>query len=426
MNFAFRNSARSTLARGALAFAFIAFSASMANARPFDEIMTEARAAFVAEDFAKAADLLDEAQIDRPYSLYLARNRILTRILTDRMDEAIAIAGDLAGRGLTLETPQNEAFDRMRAEPAFAPIAERMAQNALPMGKATLVFEDPADDLLPEALIREDGGRFLIGSVRTGAIAQSTRADGQRDVISAMGGVFDIEPGEEEIWAAVNNQITYSKAATEPPFAAIAVYNRKTGVMKREVRVTNGETLFGDLELSKNADAYVSDSITPRIMVLPHGAGKIEDFINDPRFVNLQGLALDETNGRLFVADYLAGLFVIDLKSKAVTRIANPTDAHLGGVDGLYLYKGDLIGVQNGTTPQRIIRIGLDKRGTTATSLTILQKALPEWNEPTHGFVDGDTFYYIATSNWPAYDDEGAHREGARREPLRIMSVDLN
>jgi hypothetical protein len=145
----------------------------------------------------------------------------------------------------------------------------------------------------------------------------------------------------------------------------------------------------------------------------------------DGRLANVQGIAIDRKKGRLFVADYLTGLFVVNVYNGDVTPLANPSDAYLGGIDGLYLYKGDLIGVQNGTTPQRIVRIDLDRNGTTVRSLAVLQQALPEWNEPTHGIIIGDRFIYIATSNWPAYGDDGAVRDGAILQPLRLMSVDL-
>lgn len=121
----------------------------------------------------------------------------------------------------------------------------------------------------------------------------------------------------------------------------------------------------------------------------------------------------------------LAGLFVVDLRTLAVDEIANPSDAHLGGVDGLYLHKGHLVGIQNGTLPQRIVRIRLDRAGKSAQSLEVLQQTLPGWNEPTHGVIDGENLVYIATSNWPAYDDAGALKDGARLEPLRLMSLNL-
>lgn len=407
-----------------LVFLAAAFAPALADARTYDDIMTEARAAFESEDFAKAADLLDEAQAERPYSLYLTRNRILTRLLTDRMDEAIVIAAEIADRGLVLETPPHEAFDRMRAEPAFAPIAERMAANSQPVGDAAIVFEMSESGLLPEAVARTPSGDFFVGSVRSGAIVKKRGASALESGIDALGGVFDIEVRGDTLWAAVNNQLAFERATIETPFAGIATYDLKSGVMTREVRLVDENGLFGDLEVDKNGVAYASDSLTPRIFVFDDGILTLG--FEDPRFVNLQGLALDEANNRLFIADYLVGLFVIDLETRAVTAIENPTNAHLGGIDGLYLYEGDLIGIQNGTSPLRIVQIDLDKKGSIAQSLTVLQQAQPDWNEPTHGVVDGDTFYYIATSNWPAYDDEGNLRDDARLEPLRIMSVPLN
>ena len=140
----------------------------------------------------------------------------------------------------------------------------------------------------------------------------------------------------------------------------------------------------------------------------------------------MQGLAYDKRRKKLFVADALAGLFSVDIKSGDVTAIANPTDAHLGSIDGLYLYDGDLIGIQNVTTPQRIVRITLNKEGDVAESLHVLIQNHPDWVEPTNGQIDGDLLYYVATSNWPAYDAEGRVSEDFERAPVRIMGLSLD
>lgn len=394
-----------------------------AQARPYDDIMKGAQEAFAAEDYAAAAALLDEAQAQRPYSLYLTRNRILARALTARTSEALALVKEVADRGLTLELPRHEAMDRLKADPAFAPIAARMTENAKPIGEPHIVAEFPENGLLPEAIAKWDDG-ILIGSVRTGAIFAAK--DGKlREMARLDGGVFDIElDAPDRIYAAVNNQLAYEKAGEREAEAAIVKVDLKTGEVTSKAAAPDSRSIIGDLEIRPHR-IYSTDSVTPRVFM------QDPDFIvrpqvTDDRFVNLQGAALDAKNQRLFVADYLAGLFVIDLPSGEVGEIANPSNAHLGGVDGLYLYKGDLIGVQNGTTPQRIVRIDLDKSGRVAKTLTVLQQALPEWNEPTHGFVDGDEFVYVATSNWPAYGDDGSVREGAILAPLRIMSAPLD
>jgi hypothetical protein len=186
------------------------------------------------------------------------------------------------------------------------------------------------------------------------------------------------------------------------------------------------DALIGDIEIDGRGTLYASDSLGPRLFI----AGKKDEaarlFASDDRWANLQGIALDEKHGRLFLADYLTGLYVVDLKDGAVRAIGNPSDAHLGGIDGLYFHDGDLIGVQNGVSPQRIVRIRLDTKGGVAESLDVLAGNLEGWAEPTHGVIAGDEFYYIATSNWPAYDDDGDLRDGANLAPLRIMSLPLD
>jgi len=402
---------------------FFFFLAANADARPYDEILSEAQSAFEAEDFAAAGRLLDEAQADRPYSLFLTRNRILTRILTARMDEAIAIAKEIADRGLVLETPPNEAFDRMRDDPAFAPVAAQMAANSMAKGKALIRTEYAESGLLPEAIALSKG-RMLIGSVRTGEIAHAA-ADLQ-PFAKLDGGVFDIEQRKNAVYAVINNQLAFERRGDATPFAAIVELDSKTGAERRRIKISAEQALLGDIEVGKKGVVYASDSLTPRILTATQSAQSASVLVTDDRFANLQGLALDEKHGRLFAADYLTGLFVIDLASGKAEAIANPTNAHLGGIDGLYLYKGDLIGIQNGTSPQRIVKIDLDKPGKTAVSVEVLQQALPEWSEPTHGAVEDENFVYIATSNWPAYDDEGNLREGASLAPLKIFTLPLD
>ena len=69
--------------------------------------------------------------------------------------------------------------------------------------------------------------------------------------------------------------------------------------------------------------------------------------------------------------------------------------------------------------------MNLNRERTEVSSLEVLQQNLAAWNEPTHGVIVGDKFRYIATSNWPAYDDKGALKDGAQLQALRIMTVRL-
>ena len=392
----------------------------------YQDHMNRAGVAYEANDWATLNDELDAAQSSRPYSLYVYRNRILARMLADREDDALELSSDAAVRGLSFELAGHPALERLTTLPEFAPIAVRMRQNLTPYPDVVASTHYDRRDLLPEAIAYDKKKNAYIGSVRSGEIFKAPTKGGTLSrVAAAQGGVFDIEIRGDTLWVAVNNQLAYEGADPEKPFASVMAFNLKTGAIKREIRITDDAALLGDLEVAKDGTVYASDSLTPRIYRMQPNGQTLDIFADDPRFANLQGIALDEKNHRLFVADYLTGLFVVDTRNGTVTALTNKVFAHLGGIDGLYLYNGGLIGIQNGTTPQRIVFMGLDDAATAVETFISMQSNVVGWNEPTHGAIVDKEFRYIATSNWPSYDSDWNVRDGADLLPLQIMTLPL-
>lgn len=405
------------VAVAALALASASLSAARAG---YDEAMAAAGDAFNDGDWVRLNEALDAAQSERPWSLYVWKNRILARVLAGRVDEALDLARIIAERGLFMEISGHDALNTLAALPEFTPIAERMARNREPIGEVDIYAEGDDNTLLPEA-ITFDGRDLYIGSVRSGRILKRSGDSDFTGFAFAQGGVFDLEVRDDAVWAAVNNQLAFEKAGSEDAYAAIVKFDARSGAVISETRLP-APAIFGDIEAASDGAIYISDSAEPHLRILRPGGDAIESFVTDDRFVNLQGIALDEGNGKLFVADYLAGLFTVDLETREVTRLENAAGAHLGGVDGLYLARGDLIAIQNGVRPHRVMRFELDESGQSVIGAAVLQQGLAEWNEPTHGAMRGGRLYYIGASNWPAYGEDNAIDEAALK-PLRIMRV---
>jgi len=399
----------------------LCLATGVAVAEPYEDLLARARAAFERQDYQAAARALDAAQQQHPYSLFLTNNRIAARAMAGDADGALRLARSVAARGLFIDL-SGQAFDGLRKHPGFAALTADLAANNLPRGQPMVELESGESGLLPEALARQ-GGQWVVGSVRTGAILFAGGTPGP--VTELQGGVYDIALLGNRLFAAVSPRPPFKGPPPERPAAFIVELEWPSGRTLRSAEL-DGDALMGDIEVARDGRVFATDSLTPRLVVLERGRDAFRVLSRDPRFVNLQGLALDESRNRLFVADYLAGVFVVDPDTGATQRLANPRDVHLGGVDGLYLHQGDLVGIQNGVVPQRIVRIRLDPAGTTATRLDVLQQGLADWNEPTHGVVLDGKLYYLATSNWPAYGDAGSLREGASLAPLRIMSVALD
>ena len=403
-----------------LAAAMTSTSVFGAEINRYESLMASANAAFENEDWPALTIALDEAQSLRPYSLFVTRNRILAYALMGEREKAREIAEKVAERGLSLAFSGHPALTALAEEESFKPVIAMMADNLRPRGEAKLAFAIADSDLLPEIVVLNGRKSAFVGSVRTGHILSNSGVD----FAVAPGGVYGLEKAGGDIWAVANARPPFVGPVAAPT-AGFYSFNTRSGAPSCRAEVAEANALLGAIEKTPRG-LVASDSATPRIFLLAGCGSTPRVLAEDPRFVNLQGVAYDRKRKRLYVADYLAGLFSIDLNSGAATPLKNIADAHLGGIDGLYSYKSDLIGIQNGVTPQRIVRIKLDDGGLKVRLLEVLQQALPDWREPTNGEVVGDELYYVATSNWPAYDDDGAINDDVVRAPVRVMIAPLN
>jgi hypothetical protein len=91
----------------------------------------------------------------------------------------------------------------------------------------------------------------------------------------------------------------------------------------------------------------------------------------------------------------------------------------------IYIDHGELIAVQNGTSPERVVVFTLDAGRTKITGERIIERSTPTLGDPTHGvIVDGD-FFYIANSGWDSIDEKGNMKPGAKLSVPRLMHVRL-
>jgi hypothetical protein len=100
-------------------------------------------------------------------------------------------------------------------------------------------------------------------------------------------------------------------------------------------------------------------------------------------------------------------------------RLAPATEVVALGVDGLYFQKGKLIGIQNGTSPQRVVRFSLSRDNLRLTRAETLEANHADFNEPTLGVLAGEDFYFVANSQWEMVDEKGAASAAEKwREPV--------
>jgi hypothetical protein len=137
-----------------------------------------------------------------------------------------------------------------------------------------------------------------------------------------------------------------------------------------------------------------------------------------------QGLAVSADGKQLYVSDYRYGLAVIDLASSTVSRLASDVAVALDGIDGLWRLDDELIAVQNGTAPMRIIALRLSEDGTRITGHRVLEQAHPEWTEPLGGSIAAGTLYYVGNGQWDRFD-KGQPKPDMPPTPTQIRRLRL-
>jgi len=337
--------------------------------------------------------------------------------------EAAGVLDRVAAMGFVY-TLDDAELQPVRALPEFARAAKRFAANAQPIGTAKLERTIDRLGLIPEGIAYDARTkRWFVSSVRTGAILVVNSKGEIQTFADVPWGVFGmaVDAKRGVLWATTTAlpQVEEFRAEDKGKSALLRI-DLATGRVLETLRAADeAEHHFGDVAVAADGEVYVSDSGSPVIFrVAPAG---LEPFLRGP-FESMQGIA--PAGNVLYVADYSKGLFAVDLRTRDVHPLRVPPNASLLGVDGLYFVNGrTLLGTQNGTAPNRIIRIRLAPGGLAVSSVETLLANGSGMGDPTLGVVVGKRFHFNGNAQWELFGDDGKIAEPLKLAPAVILSV---
>lgn len=341
----------------------------------------------------------------------------------------------LADLGLALDIAADSDFALVRDAPALRGVIRRLAANAAALPKSTVAATLAEADFFPEGLSHDStSGVWYLGSIRHRKVTRVTAGGASVDIVGeGQDGLWAVlgvraDPASGTLWvttAAIPQMAGY--VAADSGRSGIYAFDLSSGRLKRRYLLPASAPghLLGDLVVASNGDVYATDSQDPVIWRVLKGGDQAQEFLRHPLFRSLQGPALDPSGRTLYVADYSHGVLAVDLNTRAVTLLPTPPRTTVLGIDGLVWHQGALLGVQNGVAPGRIVRLALDAGGRRITEVTVLDRHIAIATEPTIGTVWGKSFFYVANSQWEAYDDAGQLKAGVRLEPPRILELKL-
>ena len=400
--------------------------------RRFTQMALEA---YEAKDYDAYIENLQKALEYRPNHPALVYRMAGAYALAGHPEAAITWLGRYAAMGLRARAAEDEDLASVKDRPGFAEAIDRMAQNTNPVGESKEAFRlsDPA--FVPENVAYDPvTDTYFVSSVHQRRIVRvdSTGqeiafANATKDSLwSVLGMALDAD--RRRLWAgSAAIKQTRDLPAEDLGRSGLWLFDLDSGKHLRTFLLPKDdqEHVLGDLTVAPNGDVYASDALTGAVYTIREGSDQLAIFLEPQTLASPQGQCfMDETH--LMVADYALGLLKIDPATRAVTVLPPPEEVTLLGIDGLACYRDRLIAVQNGVAPQRILQLRLNTTRDRIVATEVLAANHPLFQEPTSGTVVGDTYIYVANSQWNRFDAEGQLPDAAELAAPLLLSIDLN
>jgi hypothetical protein len=407
------------LLSGSLALVSVMFLPLSAVEEISQERIESAWRALRAGDAAAAAPDLGAAANQMPHTpgILLAAAEALAR--SGRHAEAITWMERAAAMG-GVGDPQRleEAFAGAPDRGAATRALEKLRANATPIATGALAFTLDEKDLLPESVAHDPATKaFYVGSLHKRKIVRLAPDGAARDFVApAADGLWavlgmKVHPSRRELWANSCNPVDASPPiAPEDPasvgHAGVFRFDLDTGMLiaKHLAGSKEAPICFNDLVFTPDGTAWLSTG-PDGVWRLRPGAPVPERFIEHKGFIN--GIAASDDGARIFLADHLRGVQVLDPATRSTKPLALPADATLSGIDGLYVRGRTLVAVQNGLgrSPERVVQAELDPALSAVTCLMVLDRNRPDYDIPTTGVLVGEDFHYVASSQLRSFEN---------------------
>lgn len=334
---------------------------------------------------------------------------------------------DIARMGVSQPKVQTLAdFAALQSQPAFRSVLKEMASDTKPVSHSSQAFLLSDPGLLPEDIAYDPGrGEFLLTSVLEAKIVGVTAGGRMRTFSSAPDGwpmlAIKIDGARHALWAT---EVALTGFHGVPRHdwgrSVILEYDLRSGRLLRRIEGPRKSQL-GDIALSPAGDLLASDSNGGGLYLVQRSNHKLSHLPTSEFAFPMTPAFL--TRDRVFVPDYVRGIGLLDLNTERVTWLPMERNYALQGTDGLYWHEGELIAVQNGFAPQRVLSFTLDAGRARVSAQRIIESA-PSL-DPNHGVIVSGFLYYIANAGWSQLADDGTVRHGARLTPAIVMRTRL-
>ncbi len=320
------------------------------------------------------------------------------------------------------------SFSRWKDDPAFLELLAGVRRAHPPVVRSRPAWSVREPDLNPEGMAFDPVDRAVFVGSAKGKIVKIDGGGVARDFaqVSDPGHPrwvlgLHVDRARRCLWAVADDPGAWTDP--ERGGSALLCFDLRDG--RRLARVEGPPTgALNDLVVDARGQVYTTNSSDGSVWLARRGAGAVEAFLPPGSVPEANGIALDVGGRALFVAGW-HDIARVDLRTRRVERLPAPPGVIAGNLDGLYLHRGTLVGIQNGVHPGRILRFHLDRRHRRILRWEILESYHPEQEGLTTGALDGDDLLFLRNTQMRSFDPAGIPLPGRTLKDIVIARLGL-
>jgi hypothetical protein len=334
-----------------------------------------------------------------------------------------------AHSGLDPAGGAGRSFRNIAKDPRFVAIVEQVRKENPPVVNTTVAYSLRERDLAPEGIAYDPVDKsFYVSSISKHKIVRLApdgsvtdfKSSAQDGLGSTLG--MKVDANRRYLW------VTSDHFGADPNGRRYALYqyDLKTGSLHFKHESAKGtEGYLNDVALNSRGEAFTTNTDTGEVFRASPDRDGLELFLPRDSVGQANGIALSRDDKVLFVAGWI-GVVRVDIATKQFKLLSKPLNISDAGLDGLYFYKGTLVGIQNPDLhPSRVVRYVLNPQWDAITSAEVLETYSPLTELPTTGTIVGDSLYFMGNTQIDKMKEHDAMPPPSELNDIRILKLKL-
>jgi sugar lactone lactonase YvrE len=324
--------------------------------------------------------------------------------------------------------PTAELFPNVSEDRRFAVLRARFERRLPRTSGAAMKVALNDRTLIPEGIAYDaDTRRLYVGGIArrgvfwidaAGRLIPFSRSEDDLDAILGLA----IDAKRRRLYAVSTSALTErGRAALRN---AVKIYDLDRAILLQSIAVPDARQL-NDVSFGSDGTLLLTDSAAGAIYRIDPSTAAVTTIVKPGGAPGANGIASAPDGKHAYVAASRRPLRV-NLSTGEVVPLALPPRQNAAAIDGLYWHDGALIGVQNVTTPGRVIRLVLAPDGYRVTDVqTLLSHHHPAILEPTTAAIATDGLYLLTRTYVTRFGDQGVIDRQDTVKPAVILRVPL-